>query len=192
MIGATVISPGAMVVMACSDCKDVDRVFRVGRYSDVYAAYMARCDVCKSESWLRPEMVDEAKSAYRAYMEAKVSEPTPVEKDEENKMVAKHKPKEPVVASSVEATLAQRGTRYGDFSDHARLCQRIKTAMMTHTNKDSSRGWDRLSDVQRQALDVIADKIARILTGDPDYDDNWHDIQGYAKLVEDRLKKETN
>lgn len=108
-------------------------------------------------------------------------------------MDARYMPKEPPVANSVEATLAQRGTRYGDFSDHARLCQRIKTTMMTHTNKDSSRGWTRLSDVQRQALDVIADKIARILTGDPDYDDNWHDIQGYAKLVEDRLpKKETD
>src|SRR5690606_10084595 len=30
-------------------------------------------------------------------------------------------------------------------------------------------------------------KIARILIGDPNYADNWHDIQGYAKLVEERL-----
>jgi hypothetical protein len=48
-------------------------------------------------------------------------------------------------------------------------------------------GWSQLSPVQRQALTVIADKIARILTGDPDYADNWHDIQGYARLVEERL-----
>ena len=50
-------------------------------------------------------------------------------------------------------------------------------------------GWNRLNDVQAQALEVIADKIARILNGDPNYADNWHDIQGYAKLVEDRLPK---
>ena len=38
-------------------------------------------------------------------------------------------------------------------------------------------------------LGTIADKIGRILSGDPNYADNWHDIQGYAKLVEDRLPK---
>jgi hypothetical protein len=41
----------------------------------------------------------------------------------------------------------------------------------------------------KQALCVICDKMARIGNGDPFYDDNWHDIQGYAKLVEDRLKE---
>ncbi len=85
--------------------------------------------------------------------------------------------------SNVEKTLAERGSRYGDFSDHAAICQKIKRVMM------HSPGWNDLNDVQRQALDVIADKIARILSGDPNYADNWHDIQGYAKLVEDRLPK---
>lgn len=83
--------------------------------------------------------------------------------------------------SDVEKTLSERGARYGDFTDHAVICQSIKRVMM------NTPGWGRLSDVQRQALDVIADKQARILSGDPDYADNWHDIQGYAKLVEDRL-----
>lgn len=83
--------------------------------------------------------------------------------------------------SDVEKTLSERGARYGDFTDHAAICQSIKRVMM------KTPGWDRLNDVQRQALDVIADKQARILSGDPNYADNWHDIQGYAKLVEDRL-----
>lgn len=85
---------------------------------------------------------------------------------------------------SIEQTLQERGARYGDFSDHARICQAIKSDM---TDAD---GWERLSDVQKQALEVIADKIARILSGDPNYADNWHDIQGYAKLAEERLPKE--
>jgi hypothetical protein len=85
---------------------------------------------------------------------------------------------------SVDDTLAERGKRYGDFTDHAEICQRIKLAMIA-----GSARWTRLSDVQKQALEVIADKIARILSGDPNYADNWHDIQGYAKLVEDRLPK---
>jgi hypothetical protein len=83
--------------------------------------------------------------------------------------------------SAVEQTLAERGKRYGDFSVHASICQQLKECMYM------TEGWTGLSAVQRQALDVIADKIARILSGDPDYADNWHDIQGYAKLVEDRL-----
>lgn len=107
--------------------------------------------------------------------------------------------KEPEVALSVEATLAQRGSRYGDFTDHAKICQDLKDVMVnssvnmpdltTTTESHRERRWHKLTPVQKQALEVIADKIARILSGDPNYDDNWHDIQGYAKLVEDRLPK---
>ena len=37
---------------------------------------------------------------------------------------------------------------------------------------------------------MIAVKISRILTGDPSHADNWHDIAGYATLVERRLNNE--
>lgn len=83
--------------------------------------------------------------------------------------------------NSIESTLSERESRYGDFTVHARIAQAIQDDMRI------SEGWSRLSDVQRQALTVIADKIARILSGDPNYADNWHDIQGYARLVEERL-----
>jgi hypothetical protein len=90
--------------------------------------------------------------------------------------------------SAVEATLAERGSRYGDFTDHAQLCQDLQDVMRSFRNKGADYcSWQTLSPVQKQALTVIADKIARILSGDPNYADNWHDIQGYAKLVEDRL-----
>jgi len=96
--------------------------------------------------------------------------------------------------SKVEDTLAERGARYGDFTNHARVAQRLQETMRdsgaTHVAGETfmsvNTGWHALSAVQRQALTVIADKIARILTGDPNYTDNWHDIQGYAKLAEDR------
>lgn len=81
---------------------------------------------------------------------------------------------------SVEATLAERGARYGDFTFHAVVAQSLQD------NMRCTAGWDRLDAVKRQALSVIADKVARILTGDPEYRDNWHDIQGYARLAEDR------
>lgn len=91
---------------------------------------------------------------------------------------------------NIDDTLAERGSRYGDFTEHARVAQAIQAVMRHLTGElNSGRGWYALDDVKRQALTVIADKIARILTGDPNYADNWHDIQGYAKLVEDRLEK---
>jgi hypothetical protein len=83
--------------------------------------------------------------------------------------------------SSVEETLRQRGERYGDFTNHALVAQELQDSM-----RSVGRGWSCLTPVKKQALTVIADKIARILTGDPEYRDNWHDIQGYAKLAEDR------
>jgi hypothetical protein len=95
-------------------------------------------------------------------------------------------------------TLVERGNRYGDFADHARLAQALQRAMWSHivevcgnegTPVKIKPWFDKLNNTQRQALTVIADKIARILNGDPNYIDNWHDIQGYAKLVEDRLNK---
>ena len=83
--------------------------------------------------------------------------------------------------TSITATLNERGSRYGVFAEHAYISQSIQNVMR------AAPGWTRLSCDEAQALTVIADKIARILNGDPHYTDNWHDIQGYAKLVEDRL-----
>ncbi len=88
--------------------------------------------------------------------------------------------------SDVEKTLAERGARYGDFTHHAAIAQQLQDIM-----RGPSGRWENLSYVQAQALTVIADKIARILSGDPDYTDNWHDIQGYAKLAEDRCVDHT-
>lgn len=82
---------------------------------------------------------------------------------------------------SIEGTLSERGNRYGDFTHHAEIAQDLQNVMRRQE------GWAHLDAVKKQALTVIADKIARILSGNPEYADNWHDIQGYAKLVEDRL-----
>lgn len=85
--------------------------------------------------------------------------------------------------SDVSATLAERGGRYGAFIDHATIAQRVQDAMRMAPN------WDKLDPDMKQALVVFSDKIARILNGDPWYEDNWHDIQGYARLVEMRIQK---
>jgi len=44
-----------------------------------------------------------------------------------------------------------------------------------------------LNDVQKEALEMILHKVARIVSGNPNHADHWHDIGGYSKLVEDRI-----
>lgn len=83
--------------------------------------------------------------------------------------------------TGIDATLSERGTRYGAFTGHARITQALKRAMV-----DSPK-WTELADDQKEALEMVAHKIGRILNGDPNYIDSWHDIIGYTKLVEDRL-----
>lgn len=85
---------------------------------------------------------------------------------------------------SITATLAERGSRYGLFKDHAAAAQELKTVMRDRMGELK---WDGLDDDQREALEMIAHKIARIINGDPNYSDSWLDIAGYAKLVSDRL-----
>jgi len=85
---------------------------------------------------------------------------------------------------TVDSTLAERGNRYGDFLGHATITDDIKQAMQR------SKNWANLAPDQREALDMVAHKIGRILNGDPDYLDSWHDIIGYARLVEKRLNGE--
>lgn len=78
-------------------------------------------------------------------------------------------------------TLAERGNRYGDFATHAQITQDLKTVFT------SSPRWKDLNAAMKEGLEMVAHKIGRILNGDPTYGDSWHDIAGYAKLVEDLL-----
>ena len=43
---------------------------------------------------------------------------------------------------------------------------------------------------QKEALEMIATKMGRIVNGDPDYLDSWLDIQGYCQLIIDRVRKD--
>ena len=83
--------------------------------------------------------------------------------------------------SSIDATLAERGSRYGNFDEHAEVTQSIKAAMQSGNN------WLNLPDDMKEALEMTAHKIGRILNGDPNYIDSWTDICGYNRLVEKRL-----
>lgn len=84
-------------------------------------------------------------------------------------------------AGGIDALLDERGSRYGKFAGHAVISQQLADTMRVQE------GWSGLAPDQREALEMIAHKIARILNGDPNYADSWVDIVGYAKLVVDRL-----
>ena len=86
--------------------------------------------------------------------------------------------------SNIDSTLNERGNRYGDFEDHAFITQDLKAVMQETPN------WDLLKADQKEALEMTAHKIGRILNGDPNYIDSWHDIIGYIRLVEQRLERE--
>ena len=88
---------------------------------------------------------------------------------------------EQVRQQTIEQTLAERGSRYGDFES---VAETTRALMRTLTDADR---FDELSAAQYEALHMICSKMARIVNGDPDYSDNWHDIAGYAKLVEDTI-----
>lgn len=91
----------------------------------------------------------------------------------------------PNMATSVDQTLSERGNRYGEFKEHARITQNLKRALIDSPN------WHALSDDQKEALEMVAHKIGRILNGNPNYHDSWHDIVGYSRLVESRLEANT-
>jgi len=84
--------------------------------------------------------------------------------------------------NDINKTLEERGNRYGDFSGHAAITYSLKNIMR------KTEQWQHCPDIIKETLDMVAHKIGRILNGDPLYGDNWHDIIGYVKLVEDRLK----
>jgi len=87
-------------------------------------------------------------------------------------------------AQEIDTILNERGSRYGNFFDHARITYQLKEA--AH-NFAKVKGKTFAPD-QAEAIDMIFHKLGRIINGDPDYADSWIDIAGYAKLVADRLE----
>lgn len=86
----------------------------------------------------------------------------------------------------IEDTLAERGSRYGIFEGHAQVTQDLKEVIAMAL---VLRG-KKLAPDQQESLDMICHKIGRIINGDPNYDDSWRDIAGYAQLVTQRLMSE--
>ena len=70
------------------------------------------------------------------------------------------------MTQDIDATLAERGTRYGEYDEHARITQGIKHVM------HGAPKWGELQPHQKETLEMVAHKIGRILIGDPMYHDS--------------------
>lgn len=89
---------------------------------------------------------------------------------------------------TITATLASRGQQYGAFDNHATITQTLKRASADFVQQVHGKTIEQhLTADQKEALDMIYHKIGRALNGNPDVADTWHDIAGYASLVDKRL-----
>lgn len=84
--------------------------------------------------------------------------------------------------SDIQDTLDTRQESYGNFLEQSQIARKLQWDMQITPN------WNSLDADQQASLQMIAVKIARILNGNPNHTDSWHDIAGYATLVEERLK----
>ena len=88
-----------------------------------------------------------------------------------------------IVMKDVTETLGLRENRYGEFKNVSETSQWLEDIMR------GGASWKGMEPFMQESLDLIANKLARIVNGDPFYDDSWHDIGGYAKLVEIEIAK---
>ncbi len=91
---------------------------------------------------------------------------------------------EPVAEEQLKQILDKRAEQYGTFMRNADITIKLKQVIHNAMVREDTQ----LYPDQLQALDMIAAKIGRILTGNPSHLDSWVDIAGYAKLVSDRLQ----
>ncbi len=83
----------------------------------------------------------------------------------------------------IQDTLNKRENTHGSYVQVANLTRSLIA------NMEYSKNWSELYPFQQEALHMIAVKIARALEGDADAQDHWHDMAGYATLVENCLKQ---
>ncbi len=78
----------------------------------------------------------------------------------------------------INETVEAREETHGDFVDQAEAAIRMVDVL------NKSEGWTRCPKWMQYAITMICMKLARIVHGDCRTTDHWHDIQGYARLVE--------
>lgn len=79
--------------------------------------------------------------------------------------------------TDINRILEERDSRYGGIIENATIGMDLVETMM------ATEGWKKLEPEMKYSMIMIAFKLSRVLAGDPNYDDNWKDISGYATLI---------
>mgnify|MGYP003642310019 CR=1 FL=1 len=87
---------------------------------------------------------------------------------------------------SVEDTLEERAKTYGDFGGGIALHALIMGAICQRYSSEQH-GMD-MPEIDKANISMNVMKLTR-LSVTPDHIDSWHDIAGYATLVEKELRK---
>lgn len=90
--------------------------------------------------------------------------------------------------SNVNQTLEKRGEVYGNFSQGISLEAEILSLIKGRHYAEHETDMDLWYEV---AISKIVMKLSRLAVS-PKHLDSWHDIAGYAVLVETHLKENTN
>ena len=89
-------------------------------------------------------------------------------------------------SDELSATLERHDVNYGRFYRQGIISQQLKQDFRSSAGGE---GWLKLANDQRETLDMMANKISRILNGNPNIFDHWFDLAGYAMLIANRLKE---
>jgi len=84
--------------------------------------------------------------------------------------------------NDINRTIAEREKTHGNFTRQSKAAQSLKEVMRYADN------WEFMPEHQKEALELIATKLSRILNGNPAWHDTWLDIAGYATLVANTLE----
>lgn len=81
---------------------------------------------------------------------------------------------------TIDDTLNERQSQYGCFEDVAFATENIIGILKRC-------GYDNMPNTHKMAMYMIVSKMARLVNGDHNHLDSWHDIGGYSKLIENLI-----
>lgn len=80
------------------------------------------------------------------------------------------------MSGSVAQLVAIRAQTHGEWPAQAAIATGIKDLLR------SGESYPAMTPGQREAVEMIAAKLSRIVSGDPAHPDHWRDVAGYAAL----------
>jgi len=83
----------------------------------------------------------------------------------------------------IKKILEERGAVYGEYAEVAFTSQALKSAM------HSGHAWWDMPDEIKESLEMVANKISRMVNGSCMHEDNILDIMGYMQLALDRVRE---